>query len=75
MVSDAGNIEKYFNKEQMEEYYLNYKLNNDPRITRIGRFLRKTSVITSYSIHYTKLYDHHQLLALDRLVTFHLSKC
>jgi len=44
MVSDAGNIEKYFNKEQMEEYYLNYKLNNDPRITRIGRFLRKTSL-------------------------------
>jgi lipopolysaccharide/colanic/teichoic acid biosynthesis glycosyltransferase len=44
MVSDAGNFAKYFSKEQMEEYYINYKLDNDPRITRIGRILRKTSL-------------------------------
>ncbi len=44
MVSDAGNLEKFFSEEQMKEYYLNFKLNNDPRITKVGRFLRKTSI-------------------------------
>lgn len=44
MVSDAENINKYFTAEQMEEYEKNYKLHNDPRITKIGRFLRKTSL-------------------------------
>lgn len=44
MVSDAENISKYFTAEQMEEYERNYKLHNDPRITKIGKFLRKTSL-------------------------------
>lgn len=30
--------------EAREEYALHYKLKNDPRITKIGQFLRKTSV-------------------------------
>jgi exopolysaccharide biosynthesis polyprenyl glycosylphosphotransferase len=30
--------------EAREEYELHYKLKNDPRITKIGQFLRKTSV-------------------------------
>lgn len=44
MVSDANNFSKYFTKEQMEKYKINYKLDNDPRITKIGKILRKTSL-------------------------------
>ena len=33
-----------FSKEQMNEYKENYKLRNDPRVTKIGKFLRKTSL-------------------------------
>lgn len=32
------------NKEQKEEWDANYKLEHDPRITKIGHFLRKTSL-------------------------------
>ena len=35
---------KKFTQEQMKEYKENYKLNNDPRITKVGNFLRKTSL-------------------------------
>lgn len=44
MVTDADNLEKYFTPEQMRHYKDNFKLNGDPRITKIGRFLRKTSL-------------------------------
>ena len=44
MFSDANNFSKYFTKEQMEKYKINYKLDNDPRITKIGKILRKTSL-------------------------------
>lgn len=36
-------IEK-FSKEQTAEYRKNYKLKDDPRVTKIGKFLRKTSL-------------------------------
>ena len=32
------------NKDAREEYKLNKKLENDPRITKIGKFIRKTSI-------------------------------
>lgn len=32
------------NKELAEEYRVNKKLQNDPRITKIGKFIRKTSI-------------------------------
>lgn len=32
------------NPELMAEYRANYKLKNDPRVTRLGKFLRKTSI-------------------------------
>lgn len=35
---------KNFNPEQEKEWQENFKLENDPRITRIGKFLRKTSL-------------------------------
>lgn len=44
MVSNAEDLIKSFTPEQMKEYQKNYKLQNDPRITRVGKFLRKTSL-------------------------------
>ena len=32
------------NPEWVEEYEANFKLKDDPRVTRLGRFLRKTSI-------------------------------
>ncbi|MCH5166324.1 MAG: sugar transferase [Erysipelotrichales bacterium] len=47
MVYDADDIlyNKLLKDEEMaEEYKINKKLNRDPRITKVGRFLRKTSM-------------------------------
>lgn len=44
MVKDADNLHKYFNDDELKKYYVNYKLENDKRITRLGKFLRKTSL-------------------------------
>lgn len=44
MVVNAEELIKSFTPEQMKEYKENYKLTNDTRITRVGKFLRKTSL-------------------------------
>lgn len=44
MVTNAEELIKSFTPEQMKEYKENYKLTNDPRITKVGKFLRKTSL-------------------------------
>lgn len=44
MVQNAEELIKSFTPEQMKEYKENYKLTNDPRITKVGNFLRKTSL-------------------------------
>lgn len=47
MVSNADEeLEKYLlENEEMQEEYIKYKkLRNDPRITKVGRFLRRTSL-------------------------------
>lgn len=44
MVNNAEELIKDFDKKQMEEYKRTYKLKDDPRITRIGKFLRRTSL-------------------------------
>lgn len=44
MVDNAEDLIKNFTPEQMKEYKENYKLSNDPRITKVGKFLRKTSL-------------------------------
>lgn len=44
MVKNADEIFRNFTKEQKEEYEKFFKLENDPRITRVGDFLRKTSL-------------------------------
>lgn len=44
MHANSEEIFKNFTAEQKEEYYENFKLDNDPRITRVGGFLRRTSL-------------------------------
>mgnify|MGYP004702703217 FL=1 len=44
MYSNANEIFENFTSEQKEEYYKNFKLDNDPRVTKLGGFLRKTSL-------------------------------
>ena len=45
MFYDAeSNIDKYLTPEQKEIWLRERKLDNDPRITRFGKFLRKTSL-------------------------------
>lgn len=44
MVMDADNLGKYMTPKQIAEYHTNIKLKNDPRVTKIGHILRKTSL-------------------------------
>lgn len=44
MVDGAEDMIKDFTSEQKKEWEDNYKLEHDPRITKIGKFLRKTSI-------------------------------
>ena len=44
MYSDANNLEKYLTPEQIEEHKKEIKVENDPRVTKVGRFIRKTSI-------------------------------
>lgn len=44
MVPNAEELINEFNEEQAKEFRENYKLKDDPRITRVGKFLRKTSL-------------------------------
>ncbi len=44
MVENAEDLIKQCTPEQMEEFKTNFKLENDPRITKIGKFLRKRSL-------------------------------
>lgn len=44
MVSNAEELIKEFTPEQMREFKENFKLENDPRITKVGKVLRKTSL-------------------------------
>lgn len=44
MVNNAEELIKNFTPEQMKEYKENYKLSNDPRITKVGKILRRASL-------------------------------
>lgn len=44
MVVDADKMIHNFTPEQKAEFEKNFKLENDPRVTKIGKFLRKTSL-------------------------------
>lgn len=44
MKTGADRLEDMLTPEELEEYYKNFKLEKDPRITRMGNILRKTSL-------------------------------
>lgn len=44
MVQNAESLIKNFTPEQMKEFKENFKLAKDPRVTKVGKFLRKTSL-------------------------------
>lgn len=44
MRTDAGDLEKLLTPEQLEQYRKEFKLDSDPRITKFGEMLRKTSL-------------------------------
>lgn len=44
MKKNADKLEDMLTPEQLEQYKREYKLDNDPRITKVGNFLRKTSL-------------------------------
>ncbi len=44
MKSDARPVIEILTKEQYQEYIKTFKLENDPRTTKFGKFLRKTSL-------------------------------
>lgn len=44
MVGDSDNVEKYLNDQQLVQWRKERKVEDDPRITPIGKFIRKTSI-------------------------------
>ncbi len=44
MKVNADNVEQTLTKEQLQHYKKEYKVDNDPRITKLGNFLRRTSL-------------------------------
>ena len=44
MLPNAEEMIKEFNDDQLKEFKENYKLKKDPRITRVGKFIRKYSI-------------------------------
>ena len=44
MQANPAPLEELLTPEQLAEYKVNFKLENDPRITKIGKFLRKSSL-------------------------------
>ena len=44
MYQNAREMIKEFTPEQKKEWEENFKLKDDPRVTQIGKFLRKTSL-------------------------------
>lgn len=44
MFANAEEMKKNFTEDQKKEYAENFKLKDDPRITKVGKFIRKTSL-------------------------------
>lgn len=44
MVADAGDVQKYLSPEQLYQWEIERKVDDDPRITRVGQFIRKCSI-------------------------------
>lgn len=46
MVADAGNVQKYLSPEQLHQWEVERKVDDDPRITKVGQFIRKCSILS-----------------------------
>lgn len=44
MKMNVGDLKKILTPEQMEQYIKEFKIDDDPRVTNIGAFLRRTSL-------------------------------
>lgn len=44
MMKDSDDVEKYFTPEQLETWKRERKVDNDPRVTKLGRVLRSSSL-------------------------------
>lgn len=44
MVADAGNVQQYLSSEQLHQWEVERKVDDDPRITKVGQFIRKCSI-------------------------------
>ena len=44
MVADSDDVEKHLSPEQLAQWRSERKVEDDPRFTRVGRFLRRTSL-------------------------------
>ena len=44
MVADASNVRKYLSPEQLRQWEVERKVDDDPRITRVGQFIRRCSI-------------------------------
>ena len=44
MVTNAEDLIKQFTPDQKAEYERNFKLEDDPRVTKVGKFMRRTSL-------------------------------
>lgn len=44
MYADADNVDKYLSAEQLEQWHSERKVDDDPRITKIGQVIRATSL-------------------------------
>lgn len=44
MKLNADRLEDVLSPEELKRYYTEYKLDNDPRITKVGKFIRKHSI-------------------------------
>lgn len=44
MKKNADQLAGQLTQEQLHQYYTEFKIDNDPRITKVGNFLRKTSL-------------------------------
>lgn len=44
MVTDASDVRKYLSPEQLHQWEVERKVDDDPRITKVGRIIRKCSI-------------------------------
>lgn len=44
MIDNAEDVTRWLNEKQLKQYYSEYKVEDDPRVTKVGKFLRRTGL-------------------------------